>query len=33
MKVGVEFFMVSLDDHEDVQRMVKEIKGLLPQGQ
>jgi hypothetical protein len=23
--------MVSLDDHEDVQRMVKEIKGLLPQ--
>lgn len=31
MKVGVEFFMVSLDDHEDVQRMVKEIKGLLPE--
>ncbi|HRH42538.1 MAG TPA: hypothetical protein PKY82_13000 [Pyrinomonadaceae bacterium] len=31
MKVGVEFFMVSLDDHEDVQKMVKEIKGLLPQ--
>lgn len=31
MKVGVEFFMVSLDDHADVQRMVKEIKGLLPE--
>jgi hypothetical protein len=33
MKVGVEFFMVSLDDHEDVQRMVREIKGMLPQAQ
>ncbi len=33
MKIGVEFFMVSLDDHEDVQKMVKEIKGMLPQGQ
>ncbi len=32
MKVGVEFFMVSLDDNADVQRMVKEIKGMLPQG-
>jgi ElaB/YqjD/DUF883 family membrane-anchored ribosome-binding protein len=31
-KVGYEFFMVALEDHEDVQRMVKELKGLLPQG-
>ena len=29
-KVGYEFFMVSLEDHEDVQKMVKEIKGMLP---
>lgn len=32
-KVGYEFFMVSLEDHEDVQKMVKEIKGLLPVAQ
>lgn len=31
MKVGVEFFMVSLDDNADVQKIVKEIKGMLPQ--
>ncbi len=31
LKVGVEFFMVSLEDQEDVQKMVKEIKGMLPQ--
>jgi ElaB/YqjD/DUF883 family membrane-anchored ribosome-binding protein len=30
-KTGYEFFMISLEDHEDVQRMVKELKGLLPQ--
>jgi ElaB/YqjD/DUF883 family membrane-anchored ribosome-binding protein len=30
-KTGYEFFMVALEDHEDVQRMVKELKGLLPQ--
>ncbi len=30
-KTGYEFFMFSLEDHEDVQRIVKEIKGLLPQ--
>lgn len=29
-KTGYEFFMFSLEDHEDVQRIVKEIKGLLP---
>jgi len=29
-KTGYEFFMISLEDHEDVQRMVKELKGLLP---
>ena len=32
-KIGYEFFMVSLEDHEDVQKMVKEIKGLLPVAQ
>ncbi|MCU0239907.1 MAG: hypothetical protein MUC29_10735 [Pyrinomonadaceae bacterium] len=31
IKVGVEFFMISLEDQEDVQKIVKEIKGLLPQ--
>lgn len=31
MKVGVEFFMVSLDDNADVQKIVKEIKGMLPE--
>jgi len=30
-KTGYDFFMVALEDHEDVQRMVKELKGLLPQ--
>lgn len=32
-KTGYEFFMISLDDHEDVQRMMRELKGLLPQPQ
>jgi ElaB/YqjD/DUF883 family membrane-anchored ribosome-binding protein len=30
-KVGVEFFMISLEDQADVQKIVKEIKSLLPQ--
>jgi ElaB/YqjD/DUF883 family membrane-anchored ribosome-binding protein len=30
-KTGYEFFMIALEDQEEVQRMVKEIKGLLPQ--
>jgi hypothetical protein len=30
-KYGYEFFMVALDDHEEVQRIVKEIKGMLPE--
>lgn len=30
-KYGYEFFMVALDDHEEVQRIVREIKGMLPQ--
>ena len=30
-KIGYEFFMISLEDHEDVQKMVRELKGLLPQ--
>jgi ElaB/YqjD/DUF883 family membrane-anchored ribosome-binding protein len=29
-KYGYEFFMVSLEDQEEVQRIVKEIKGMLP---
>lgn len=30
LKYGYEFFMVSLEDQEEVQRIVKEIKGMLP---
>ena len=30
-KTGYDFFMIALEDHEDVQRIVKEIKGMLPQ--
>ncbi len=30
-KYGYEFFMVALDDQEEVQRIVREIKGMLPQ--
>lgn len=30
-KTSYDFFMIALDEHEDVQRMVKEIKGLLPE--
>jgi ElaB/YqjD/DUF883 family membrane-anchored ribosome-binding protein len=30
-KTSYDFFMVALEDQEEVQRMVKEIKGLLPQ--
>ena len=30
-KVGYEFFMISLEDQDDVQKIVKEIKGMLPQ--
>jgi ElaB/YqjD/DUF883 family membrane-anchored ribosome-binding protein len=29
-KTGYEFFMFALEDQEDVQRIVKEIKGMLP---
>jgi hypothetical protein len=29
-KYGYEFFMIALDDHEEVQRIVREIKGMLP---
>lgn len=32
-KTGYDFFMIALEDHEDVQRMVKELKGLLPQAE
>ena len=30
-KTGYDFFMISLEDDEDVQKIVKEMKGLLPQ--
>ena len=29
-KTAYDFFMFALEDHEDVQKIVKEIKGLLP---
>ena len=29
-KTSYDFFMFALEDHEDVQKIVKEIKGLLP---
>lgn len=29
-KTGYDFFMFALEDHEDVQKIVREIKGLLP---
>lgn len=32
-KTSYDFFMIALEDHEDVQKMVKEIKGLLPVAQ
>ena len=30
-KTGYDFFMIALEDQDEVQRMVKELKGLLPQ--
>lgn len=30
-KTSYDFFMIALDGQEDVQKMVKEVKGLLPQ--
>ncbi len=30
LKTGYEFFMFALEDHEEVQKIVREIKGLLP---
>ena len=30
-KTSYDFFMIALEDQAEVQRMVKEIKGLLPQ--
>jgi hypothetical protein len=29
-KTSYDFFMISLEDHEDVQKMVREVKGMLP---
>jgi len=31
LKTSYDFFMIALDGQEDVQRIVREIKGLLPQ--
>jgi hypothetical protein len=31
LKTSYDFFMIALDGQEDVERMVREIKGLLPQ--
>jgi hypothetical protein len=30
-KTSYDFFMIALDNQEDVQKMVREIKGMLPQ--
>ncbi len=30
-KTSYDFFMIALEDHEDVQKIVREVKGLLPQ--
>lgn len=30
-KTGYEFFMIALEDQDEVQKMVKELRGLLPQ--
>lgn len=30
LKTGYDFFMIALDDDEDIDRLVREIKGLLP---
>lgn len=30
-KTGCDFFMIALEDHAEIQRIVKELKGLLPQ--
>jgi hypothetical protein len=32
IRTGYEFFMIALDGQNDVQNMVREIKGMLPQG-
>lgn len=32
-KTSYDFFMFSLEDHEDIQKIVREMKGLLPQVQ
>ncbi len=30
-KTGYDFFMIALEDHDDVQKIVREVKGMLPQ--
>jgi hypothetical protein len=30
-KTSYDFFMIALDEHEDVQKIVKEVKGMLPE--
>jgi hypothetical protein len=31
--LGYKFFMIALADQEDVTKLVREIKGLLPAGE
>ncbi|MEZ5308325.1 MAG: hypothetical protein R2684_14360 [Pyrinomonadaceae bacterium] len=33
IKTGYDFFMISLADHEDVQKVVNQVKGMLPGAQ
>lgn len=30
-KTSYDFFMIALEDHDDVQKIVREVKGMLPQ--
>jgi ElaB/YqjD/DUF883 family membrane-anchored ribosome-binding protein len=32
-KTSYDFFMIALEDHDDVQKIVKEVKGMLPQSE
>lgn len=31
-KTSYDFFMIALEDHDDVQKIVREVKGMLPEG-
>ncbi len=32
-KTSYDFFMIALEDHDDVQKIVREVKGMLPQAE